>query len=131
MKPSMHFSRSALPARQFWLACWLALALLSFQTLAHLHRHAHAHGSSGQIAALDSMSSVSTPTLLKLDRWGHQQGDLSCQLFDQLGQDHAPVAPCSVDTQAAEPALPAATLWTNGSSPIHWKRGARGPPLLS
>lgn len=101
--------------RQFWLACWFALALLSFQTLGHLHRHAHAHGGAATTAALDS--------------WGHQSGDLSCQLFDQLSQDHAPVAPFTADTLVAANLLTAALPWANAASASHWRRGARGPPL--
>lgn len=105
------------PARQFWLACWLALALLSFQTLGHLHRHAHAHG--GKVAVTASAT----------DGWGHQNGDLSCQLFDQLSQDHAPGGQFVVDAVASAPLLAAATPWANCALAGHWKRGARGPPL--
>lgn len=105
-------------SRQFWLACWLVLALLSFQTLGHLHRHAHAHG--GNIASTASAT----------DSWGHQSGDLSCQLFDQLSQDHAPGGQFAIDAVASAPLLAAATPWANCSPANHWKRGARGPPLL-
>jgi hypothetical protein len=112
---------------KFWLVCWLALALLSFQTLGHLHRQAHAHALSGSttIAAKASGASVASSA----DGWGHQSGDLSCQLFDQLSQDHAPGGQFVLDTAAQVNALPAATPWVNGASANHWKRGARGPPL--
>ncbi|MCV2353833.1 hypothetical protein LNV09_06600 [Paucibacter sp. B2R-40] len=107
------------PARQFWLACWLALVLLSFQTLGHLHRHAHAHG--GTVGVVKGVSA--------LDGWGHQSGDLSCQLFDQLSQDHATGGQFSLDATAPMHVLPAATPWVNGAPASYWKRGARGPPL--
>ena len=105
-------------ARQFWLACWFALALLSFQTLGHAHRHAHLHD--GDMAASTTAST--------LDSWGHQSGDLYCLLFDQLSQDHAPGGQFLVDCAAAVPLLAAALSWVSSSPAGHWKRGARGPP---
>ncbi|MCV2370995.1 hypothetical protein [Roseateles oligotrophus] len=115
-------------ASKFWLVCWLALALLSFQTLGHLHRHAHAHAASASAAQGASLAALKLPGL---DGWGHQSGDLSCQLFDQLSQDHAPGGQFSLDIAAESHLQPVATPWVNGCPASHWKRGARGPPLLA
>jgi hypothetical protein len=120
--------QQVLPARHFWLACWLALALLSFQTIAQLHRHVHGHGQAAASAQGSLTASVQLPAL---DGWGHQAGDLSCQLFDQLSKDHVPHDLAPLDASTATPLLPQATLWTSCSPPNHWKRGARGPPFLA
>ncbi|MCV2358724.1 hypothetical protein LNV08_07005 [Paucibacter sp. TC2R-5] len=87
-----------------------------------MHRHAHSHG----VAKGTGIFAVkATP----VDGWGHQSGDLSCQLFDQLSQDHAPGVQYAVDASVQAHFLPAATPWIDGSSASFWKRGARGPPL--
>jgi hypothetical protein len=116
-QPTSHRSQ-AQAARKLGLLLWLAFVLLSFQTLGHLHRHLHAPGQS-------SGASVAVAP----DGWGHQNGDLSCQLFDQLSQDHALGGQFAVDAVPATPLLAAATAWVSCSAASHWKRGARGPPL--
>ena len=116
-QPQPHRSQAHAARKGAWLL-WFAFVLLSFQTLGHLHRHIHAVGQS-------SGASVA----VALEGWGHQSGDLSCQLFDQLSQDHAPGAQLAIDAAPAIPLLPAATAWVSGAAAGHWKRGARGPPL--
>lgn len=116
-QPHPHRLQAQAVRKGAWLL-WLALVLLSFQTLGHLHRHLHAVGQT-------SGASVAVAP----DGWGHQNGDLSCQLFDQLSQDHAPGAQFAIDAAPAAALLTAASAWVSSSPAGHWKRGARGPPL--
>ena len=132
MNPTKRQRRQVSLARHFWLACGLALALLSFQTLGHLHRHFHVYGHvslNGHAGPTAQASMLAAASLSAQDGWGHQVGDLSCQLFDQLSQDQVPAGLSDFGATAPAPLQPVAALWAQLALQPYWKHGARGPPV--
>lgn len=112
-------------SRRFWLACLCALALLGLQGVGQWHRLAHGAGLGGTPLLSTALASPAAFS----DVWGHHSGDASCQLFDHLCDGQALTGPALT---IGPPPPPCTVSWPAPARPdlaVHWKRGARGPPL--
>lgn len=109
--------------RRRWLPPLLALLLL-VQTLGLLHRVLHAPGRHAVAHVTAQSGGAASP-------FGHDDGDLQCQLYDQLAHADlafgaAPVLAVIVPAHAREGVPPAGRLAPQAAGFL-----ARGPPSLT
>ena len=123
-RPGRKFSKTG----QFWLAWTCALLLLGMQSLGHWHRISHAAGLVDVPRTVANASSFAGSAAFS-DSWGHRIGDVYCQLFDHLCDEHALTGEALQAGAAPQPPLAVLPAGAGADLALRWKHRARGPPL--